>query len=87
MNANYAIICRVGILEADVKQVLPVHFVLKSSQYFNNSNSAKKRKNISLDKNSKNKSLYYRNWIGQTNFSRKLNAKQKTSFRVMSKGQ
>ena len=58
MNANYAEIYRAGNLEADFQQALLVQFF---SEIFtillwniNNLNSAKKRKNIFLHKNSKN---------------------------------
>ena len=71
MNANYAEICRVGNLEADFEQVPLVHFFLKFSQYRCETSIIqilqRNMKNIFLMKNS-NKSLYYRNCIGQTNF-------------------
>ena len=56
MNANYAEICRVGKVQADLQQVPLVHFSDIFTQLWNNnnSNSAKKIKtSIFLDKKEK----------------------------------
>ena len=71
MNANYAEICRVGNLKADIQQAPLVHFFLKISQYCCERSiiliQQRKIRNIFLDKSPK-KSLYYRNCIGQVKF-------------------
>ena len=67
-NVKYAEMSRVCNLEADFQQVSLVQFFWNfQSKFINNRNSAKKSKNIFLNKKSK-KSLNYRNCIGQTNF-------------------
>ena len=72
MNANYAEICRVGNLEADFQPSPLIHFFW-NFQTSKIKIQRRKIKNIFLDKTSQ-KSLYYRNCIGQTIFfGRKFN--------------
>ena len=72
MNANYAEICRVGNLEADFQPSPLVHFFLKFSQCCCGTSKIKiQRRKIKNIKSQK--SLYYRNCIGQTIFGRKFN--------------